>query len=449
MNQALDASLGTTEELAMTRCRRYGAGEHRIHPDSISAQALWVYRELRDAGHEAYLVGGCVRDLLLGRTPKDFDISTSARPDEIRSVFPRSRIVGRRFQIVHVRSGRELIEVSTFRGHHSPDFDTDGEEQPADAAAYAASGMLLRDNVFGTIEEDALRRDFTVNGLYYDPDSNTVIDFGGGVRDLGEKMLRVIGDPVTRFQEDPVRMLRAARFAAKLGFTIAPDALAAIERCRRLLDQIPAARLFDEVIKLLLNGHGANTFTILDELALFAPIFPDTAQALRSAPKGRALILHALRNSDERIALGKPVTPAFLYAALLWPALARQVDSLVSRAHLPMLTAIHEAGPEVIIAQCRRTVIPRRFSTPVREIWDLQQRLITRRSPRKLAAHPRFRAAYDFVLLREQAGDRLDGAGDWWTQFQGGEAPPPPPSNPSPRRRRRRRKPNSSAADAG
>ncbi|MCG3170511.1 MAG: Poly(A) polymerase I [Pseudomonadales bacterium] len=442
MNQASDQTARATAGSGAPRCRRYGAGEHRIPPQSIPEEALWVHRELRDAGHEAYLVGGCVRDLLLGYEPKDFDVSTSARPEQIRAVFRRSRIVGRRFQIVHVRSGREVIEVSTFRGHHSPDFEPDGDDDalPHNAAAYADSGMLLRDNVFGTVEEDALRRDFTVNGLYYDPDSDTVLDFSTGVADLEARVLRVIGDPVTRFQEDPVRMLRAARFAAKLDFTIAPAALAAIARCRDLLDQIPAARLFDEVLKLLLTGRGEATFAVLDELGLFAPIFPETARALAAVPEWRAMIVHALDNSDERIGLGKPVTPAFLYAALLWPALARRMEALAKHAQLPELAAISEAAPEVIAGQCRRTVIPRRFSTPMREIWELQQRLLTRRSPQKLAAHPRFRAAYDFVLLREQSGEQLDGAGDWWTRFQTGEQMPAPVAGPRPRRRARRRR---------
>lgn len=443
LNQALDASPRGNKETSVAHPHRYGTGEHDIQLQQIPAQALWVYRELRNAGYDAYLVGGCVRDLLLGHEPKDFDISTNARPDQVRATFPRSRTVGRRFQIVHVRAGRDLIEVSTFRGHHSPDFEleTDDDEQPTTGnVAYAASGMLLRDNVFGTIEEDALRRDFTINGLYYDPDANTVLDYCGGVADLATGTVRVIGDPVTRFQEDPVRMLRAVRFSARLGFSIDATALAAISRCRSLLDQIPAARLFDEVLKLLLTGNGEKTFALLDELSLFKAIFPETARLLAGSPRWRTLIGNALHNSDERIALGKPVTPAFLYAALLWPAVAQRVDSLTAKAHLPTLTAIHDAAPEVIITQCQRTVIPRRFSTPMREIWDLQQRLITRRSPQKLAAHPRFRAAYDFVLLREQSGDQLEGAGDWWTRFQDGEAPEPP-ARTQPRRRRRRRKP--------
>ena len=432
-------------------CRRYGAGEHHIAPQSIPPEAVWVYRELREAGFEAYLVGGCVRDLLLGYEPKDFDVSTNATPEEIRDIFRRSRIVGRRFQIVHVRSGREVIEVSTFRGHHSADFEPDSEdEQPLEgSASYAESGMLLRDNVFGNVEEDALRRDFSVNGLYYDPDANCVLDFSTGVADLEARILRVIGDPVTRFQEDPVRMLRAARFAAKLDFTIEETALAAIAKCHKLLAQIPAARMFDEVLKLLLAGQGAATFAVMDHLGLFEPIFPQTARALRESPEERNLIVHALRNSDERIAQGKPVTPAFLYAALLWPALERRLRKLQEREQLPLAAAMYEAASEVVVEQCRSTTIPRRFSTPMREIWDLHQRLIGRRSPQKLAAHPRFRAAYDFILLREQSGEDLNGAGEWWTRFQSGESMPAPAAPARPRRRRRRRSPGGSGADGG
>ena len=422
-------------------CRRYAANVHNIAPGSISSEALQVVRDLRDAGYEAYLVGGCVRDLLLGHEPKDFDVSTNALPAQVHALFRRSRIVGRRFQIVHVRSGRDVIEVSTFRGHHSPDFDEDGEDERTDAgsAVRAESGMLLRDNVFGTVEEDALRRDFSVNGLYYDPDNHGVLDFCTGVEDLQARVLRVIGDPVQRYQEDPVRMLRAVRFAAKLGFAIEKTALEAILKCRNLLVQIPAARMFDEVLKLLLGGRGEETFVLLDRYGLFAPLFPDTAAALKRVPEDRSLILHALRNSDERIAVGKPVTPAFLYAAMLWPALRHRLQTLLEREQMPILTALHEAIPEVIARQVRSITIPRRFATPMREIWELQQRLITRRQPQKLAAHPRFRAAYDFVLLREQSGESLQDAGAWWTRFQTGEEMPTAPER-SPRRRRRRSK---------
>jgi len=428
-----------TEACVPGSCRRYGPGEHHIERESISPEALAVYRGLRDAGFEAYLVGGCVRDLLLGYEPKDFDVSTNARPDQIHDLFRRSRIVGRRFQIVHVRSGRDVIEVSTFRRHHGTEPDTDNEEPTADeSTVHAESGMLLRDNVFGNVEEDALRRDFTINGLYYDPDSNTVLDFSTGVEDLERRLLRVIGTPEIRFQEDPVRMLRAMRFAAKLSFDIESSAIKAIGACNRLLQQVPPARMFDEVLKLLLSGRGEETFVLLDKFGLFAPLFPQTARALGTDPEERSLIIHALRNSDERIADGKSVTPAFLFAALLWPAVDQKVCQLQAREQLPVLTAMHEVIPQIIATQAQSTTIPKRFSMPMREIWDLQQRLVGRRQPQKLAAHPRFRAAYDFVLLREQAGEDLDGSGEWWTRYQHGEAPAAP-AEPRPRRSRRRR----------
>ena len=433
--------------------RHYGPREHGITPDLISTDALDVVRTLRRAGFESYLVGGCVRDLLLGHDPKDFDVSTSAHPDEVHALFRRSRIVGRRFQIVHVRSGREIIEVSTFRGHHSPGFDSDPEaaegleeedeiveRSSQESAVCASSGMLLRDNVFGTVEEDALRRDFTVNGLYYDPDANSVLDFSTGLEDLSAKVLRVVGEPSQRFQEDPVRMIRAIRFAAKLGFTIDPFAVAAIARCRHLIEGVAAARMFDEILKLLLTGRGEPTFALLEHHRIFELLFPATADAIRRVPLQRNLVTGALRNSDDRIAKDKPVTPAFLFAALLWPPMVRRMSLLEGRGEAPV-AAMHQASSEVIAAQVRLITIPRRFATPMREIWELQHRLESRRSPMRLAAHPRFRAAYDFLLLREQAGEELGGAGEWWTRQQAGEEPPPPglSDTVAPRRRRRRR----------
>jgi poly(A) polymerase len=423
------------------KCRRYAASEHGIHPESIGDEALEVCLQLRRAGHEAYLVGGCVRDLLLGLEPKDFDVSTNAHPEQVHALFRRSRIVGRRFQIVHVRVGREIIEVSTFRGHHSPGFEAEPDAEEGDESrskVRADSGMLLRDNVFGTVEEDALRRDFTVNGLYYDPDSRVVIDFSTGVPDLSARVLRVMGDPRTRFQEDPVRMLRAVRFGAKLDFTIDPFAVAAIARSRELLLEVPAARMFDEVLKLLLAGHGETTFALLEKHRLFELLFPDTASALQAAPGYRAFVLAALRNGDQRVAEDRPVTPAFLYGALLWPPLALRIAAL-ERDGATTFEAMARAAPDVIARQARLTTIPRRFSTPMREIWDLQHRLVARRQAQRLASHPRFRAAYDFLLLREQAGEALDGAGDWWTRFQAGEDMPAvaaPAAAPRPRRRR-------------
>lgn len=381
----------------------------------------------------------------------------------MHALFRRSRIVGRRFQIVHVRSGREIIEVSTFRGHHSPGFDSDpesveggeGDEEASEissqnSAVCANSGMLLRDNVFGTVEEDALRRDFTVNGLYYDPDANIVLDFSTGVADLESRLLRVVGDPAQRFQEDPVRMIRAIRFAAKLDFLIDPFAIAAIARCRHLLEGVAAARMFEEILKLLLGGKGEKTFALLEHHRIFELLFPATADAIRRAPLQRNLVTGALRNSDERIANDKTVTPAFLFAALLWPPMIRRMQMLVSKGE-PPVAALHEAAADVVGAQVRLITIPRRFATPMREIWELQHRLESRRSPQRLLSHPRFRAAYDFLLLREQAGEDLDGAGHWWTQLQAGEEPAPPRSDEgsAPVRRRRRRKPRGGARSDG
>ena len=459
----MNLSPSTGPSPARSGARRYGPREHGITPDLISTDALEVVRTLRRAGFESYLVGGCVRDLLLGHAPKDFDVSTSAHPDEVHALFRRSRIVGRRFQIVHVRSGREIIEVSTFRGHHSPGFDGDPESaeglddddepverSPQESAVCANSGMLLRDNVFGTVEEDALRRDFTVNGLYYDPDANSVLDFSTGLEDLGAKVLRVVGEPAQRFQEDPVRMIRAIRFAAKLDFTIDPFAVAAIARCRHLMEGVAAARMFDEILKLLLTGRGEKTFALLEHHRLFELLFPATADAIRRLPLQRNLVTGALRNSDDRIARDRPVTPAFLFAALLWPPMVRRMALLEGRGEAPV-AALHQASTEVIAAQVRLITIPRRFATPMREIWELQHRLESRRSPTRLVSHPRFRAAYDFLLLREQAGEDLAGAGDWWTRQQAGEDPPPPRApEAAPARRRRRRRPRGGArSDAG
>lgn len=404
-------------------CRRYGPGEHHIAPRSIPTEALWVYRELREAGFEAYLVGGCVRDLLLGYEPKDFDVSTNATPEEIRDIFRRSRIVGRRFQIVHVRSGREVIEVSTFRGHHSPDFEPEGEDEqpPEGSAAYAESGMLLRDNVFGNVEEDALRRDFSVNGLYYDPDANCVLDFSTGVADLEARLLRVIGDPVKRFQEDPVRMLRAARFAAKLDFTLHRDTEAPLHGLAYMLDSVPPARLFDETAKLMLAGHAGASLDWLVRLGLLRHLMPDVAAALEEAPDspGAKLLRLGLENTDQRVRADKSVTPTFLFAVLLWPAILRAAG--VPNGPLP-------ADPQLLLTACddvmgrqlRRITIPKRFGLPMRDLIMLQPRF-ERRSGRRalrLLEHPKFRAAFDLLLLRAAAGEADPELAQWWTRLQ-------------------------------
>ncbi len=392
------------------------ASQHNLQREQISRNAVGVVERLQQAGYQAYLVGGCVRDLLLGITPKDFDVATSATPEQVRAEFRNARVIGRRFKLVHVHFGREIIEVATFRAHHPQD----EEQEDNNHSARNESGRILRDNVYGSQEDDAQRRDFTINALYYDPHSERVLDYAHGVHDIRNRLVRLIGDPTQRYLEDPVRMLRAVRFAAKLDFEIERHSAEPIHNLARQLNDIPAARLFDEVIKLLLSGQGLRTFELLCEYGLFAPLFPATAAALKAEPEyaGR-LIRQALINTDERIRIGKPVTPAFLFAALLWPALPARAAALQAEG-LPALTALQEAAHEVISAQCQRTAIPKRFTLPLREIWDMQERLPRRQGKRAdlLLENPRFRAGYDFLLLRESAGEATGGLGEWWTRYQ-------------------------------
>ncbi len=388
--------------------------DHSISRQQVSEEALKVLYRLKNADFEAYLVGGCVRDLLLGQLPKDFDVATNATPEEVRELFRNSRIVGRRFRIVHVQYGRSLIEVTTFRaGHDSADEDDSDAQQ-------AASGLLLRDNVFGTVAQDALRRDFTINALYYSISDFSLYDFTGGLEDLRHRTLRVIGDPATRYREDPVRMLRALRFAAKLDFQLDPATAAPIRQLKGLLEAVAPARLFDEVLKLFMAGHGLATFHQVEAHDVLPHLLPPTARALNhDTVWPRRLIEQALHNTDQRIAEDKPVTPAFLYACLLWPAVAQGMHRLEARG-IPALDALRQSADEVLHEQLRHITIPKRFSLPMREIWDMQLRL-TRRTPRtahSLLANGRFRAAYDFLLLRENAGEIEPGLGDWWTRFQ-------------------------------
>lgn len=391
--------------------------KHCISRKLISNGALKVIARIRAAGFQAYLVGGGVRDLLLGGHPKDFDVATDARPEQIRELFRSSRIIGRRFKIVHVRIGSETIEVTTFRGSHS----TSGAESSNNPqhSAQNEDGMLLRDNVYGTMAEDAVRRDFTINALYYTTENFAVYDYTGGMSDLESRLIRIIGDPEMRYREDPVRMLRAARFAAKLNFTIESDTAAPMRELAPLLSNVPAARMFDEVLKLLMAGHGVATYRQLREHELFAPLFPATAAAIEAEhPAAEVLIEQALHNTDQRIAEQKPVTPAFIYSALLWPALQRELHSLTAQG-IPEAPAMQQAMQTTLDRQQPHTGIPRRFSQPMREIWELQSRLQRRDSRRALSLleHPRLRAAYDFLLLREQAGDALGDIGKWWTEF--------------------------------
>jgi poly(A) polymerase len=392
--------------------------QHCISRRNISDSALKVMSRLRSRDHQAFLVGGAVRDLLLGGHPKDFDVATDATPEEVHALFRNSRIIGRRFRIVHVRFGREIIEVTTFRGHHdSGDVEENGPG--AHESRQSASGRLLRDNVYGTLEEDAVRRDLTVNALYYDAGRFVVFDHVQGLEDLEKRRIRVIGDPEQRYREDPVRMLRVLRFAAKLEFSIERETAAAIPACAHLLGDIPPARLFDEFLKLFLAGYAAPTLEMLLEHHLLHYLFPETADCLRRDATSLALVRAAMANTDARIAEEKPVTPAFILAALMWPAARQQAQHLENRGDPPMV-AMHSAAQQTIADAARHIAIPRRFSQPVREIWEFQLRLQRRqgRKAAELVDHRRFRAAYDFLLLREQAGEETGGLGRWWTEFQ-------------------------------
>lgn len=386
--------------------------DHSVSRKQISDSALKVMHRLRSGGFEAYLVGGGVRDLMLGKQPKDFDIGTNATPEEVRNLFRNSRIIGRRFKIVHVRFGREIIEVTTYRGSH--------DSTAGNAAVSADNGMLLRDNVYGTLEEDAKRRDFTVNALYYCSDNFTVLDYVGGLEDLKKRKIRIIGDATSRYQEDPVRMLRAVRFAAKLDFTLEDKTSAPIRSLAPLLEQIPAARLFDEVLKLFMEGQALRVYALLKHFDLFRPLFPATQRLLDEGHESAsALIEQGLINTDDRIGQGKPVTPAFIYAVMLWPVVKREYETLVASG-MPDIPALHQAAQTCISAQQHHTSIPKRFSMPMRDIWELQLRLPRRSGKRatELLEHRYFRAAYDFLLLREQSGEIPEDLGPWWTAFQ-------------------------------
>lgn len=432
---------------------------HNISRRNISPNALKVLYRLNDAGFQAFLVGGGVRDLLLGGRPKDFDVSTDATPEEIRDLFRNSRIIGRRFKIVHIRFGREIIEVTTFRAHHDAG-NAIGDEVSRRSirdldSAHSESGMILRDNVYGTIGEDALRRDFTINALYYTTRGFVVLDFANGMRDLESRVVRIIGDPETRFREDPVRLLRAIRFAAKLGFDIEPATLAPIDELAPLLGSISPARLFDESLKLLANGNAENTYRLLRKFHVGKYLFQSTLDATTDPEDtGSKLVMLALRNTDARLQAGKSITPAFLYAALLWPPYQNTLQRLANGRRLTQ-PILHEAANTVISDQIQRTAIPKRFTSMMREIWDLQRRLdpVSRKRVDTLLQHPRFRAAYDFLLLREEAGENLNGLGKWWTDFQAGNGSQQEKmlqgldNRPAAGKRKRRRRPRTKPTD--
>ncbi len=483
--------------------RKYSRAEHGIDRRDISEAAIRTCEGLQAAGYDAFVVGGAVRDLLLGRHPKDFDIATSATPEQVRNVFRRSRIIGRRFRIVHVMFGPETIEVTTFRGAGdagvvsepvNADAMTDTESGHADKAADRGSasqfefneigvdqaesdgrsrrrpregraardsrrnqpmgpksqadehGRLLRDNVFGSQQEDAIRRDFTMNALFYDPALEEVWDYVNGVPDIQKKRVVMIGDPVERYREDPVRMLRASRLAGKLGFTIDTATEAPIAALAPLLENVPAARLFDEMLKLLLSGHSLLCIEKLRSLGLHKKLLP-IIDSLLDNPQSRPFVVAALNQTDARIADDKSVSPSFLFAALFWfPMLDRQ-RKLIADGVKPV-QAMHEAMDDVLDQQRKALAIPRRYDPMVKELWIHQSRFLQRSATKayRVLSHPRFRACYDFFELRAAAGDAPQDVAEWWERFQSAsdadrEAMFLPDDEPKKKRRRKRKKP--------
>jgi len=401
--------------------------QHPVSRKQLSPNALKVLYRLAEHGFAALIVGGGVRDILLDKQPKDFDVATDATPEDIRKLFKNARIIGRRFKIVHIRFGREIIEVTTFRAHHRATNEIEGKASRREIggldSAHSTTGMILRDNVYGDIDEDAMRRDFTVNALYYTADGFRILDFCNGMQDIEARQLRMIGNPEERYREDPVRMLRAVRFAAKLDFTIEPGTRQPIMELAPLLESISPARLFDETIKLLTCGHAERAFQLLEETGLAEFLFTPTLEAMSVAPEPSVKLVNlALRNTDQRLNQGKSVTPAFLFAALLWPCL--QLRLTRSGEHdSGQAPTFQQLVGDVIVDQLGYTAIPKRFTIGSREIWDLQRRL-ERRTKRSVASafeHPKFRAGYDFLLLREESGEDLGGLGEWWTTFQDGD----------------------------
>jgi poly(A) polymerase len=412
---------------------RVPRGRHGLARESISPAAAKACSVLREAGFQAYVVGGAVRDLLLGFEPKDFDVATDARPEQVKPLFRRAIIIGRRFRLVHVMIGAETVEVSTFRG---------ADPQTAEKDEH---GRVLRDNVFGTQEEDARRRDFTVNALYYDPASEEVVDFHGGMADLKKRVMRVIGDPQTRYREDPVRMLRAVRLAAKLGLTLDPATREPIREMAPLMERVPPARLFDEMLKLLLSGHASACLRQLREVGLHKGLLP-LLDVILEQPLGERFVTLALAQTDERVQADRPVSPAFLFAALLWHEVLAASKARQGRGERP-IPALEAAMDEVLEVQCEKLAITRKLTATMREVWVMQPRFENRSGNRayRLLEAPRFRMAYDFLALRAASGEVPAELEAWWRGFQSADddtrkAMLLPDTGPRKRRRRRRRK---------
>ncbi len=404
MNQASGSDTGAAKRIAVST--------HKIDKSLISQAALKTCDGLQNAGFEAFIVGGAVRDLLMNVKPKDFDVATDATPEEVYKVFRRSRIIGRRFRLVHVLWGQETIEVSTFRGHHQ----SEGDAQTND------SGRIIRDNIFGNLTEDAARRDFTANALYYNAATEEVLDFHNGVADLKSNLLRMIGDPTTRYQEDPVRMLRAVRLSAKLGLKIEKNTEAPIQKLADLLQDVPPSRLFDEMLKLFLSGHAVESISALRAQHLHHGLLP-LLDVVLEQPLGERFVMLALKNTDERIKIGKSSNPSFLFATLLWHEMLVAWDKYKAQGE-HAIPALHMAMNEVIDIQAEKMAIHNRFTATMKEIWSMQPRFEQRagKRPYGLLTHPRYRAGYDFLLLRCESGEIDNEIGEWWTQFADADA---------------------------
>lgn len=386
------------------------AKEHGINPKLVSANAIRVTQTLQENGFKAFIVGGAVRDLLTGVKPKDFDIATNATPEQVKRLFRRAFIIGRRFQIVHVMFGQDLLEVTTFRGPSN------------DAAPKDEHGRVLRDNTFGEQHEDAARRDFTINAMYYDPASQTVLDYHGGIKDIRKKILRIIGVPEARYREDPVRMLRVVRFAAKLQFEIDAATRAPIAVMAPLINNVPAARVFDEMLKLLTSGHAMACLQQLRKEGLHHGLMP-LLDVVLEQPLGEKFVTLALANTDERVQQGKPVSPSFLFASLLWHQVVEKWDAYKAAGEFP-IPALHLAADDVLNAQTDALAIQRKIGADMRDIWAMQPRFEKRigKTPYKVLEHQRLRAGYDFLLLRCASGEIDAEIGEWWTDFINGDA---------------------------
>ncbi|WP_140636427.1 polynucleotide adenylyltransferase PcnB [Methylibium rhizosphaerae] len=410
-----------------------GKAEHGIDPALVDERAVKVVATLKEAGHEAYIVGGAVRDLLLGLRPKDFDVATNATPEQVKALFRRAFIIGRRFRIVHVVFGRgrehEVIEVSTFRAYldNAAAEQVEGNEKTSKqdlvgkSHVVDASGRVLRDNVWGPQIEDAARRDFTVNALYYDPQTEIVVDYHGGIKDAKKRVLRMIGDPVTRYREDPVRIIRVVRFAAKLGFEIEPKTRAPIKEMAALLDNVPQSRLFDEMIKLLQTGHALASLEELRKQGLHRGVFPVLDVVLDEAHRhdGREKFVQlALADTDRRVNEDKPVAPSFMLASMLWHDVQKRWEQLKKKGE-PPFPALQQAIDEVFNARIGDISGRGKLAADMREIWMMQPRFDRRTGsgPASLVEQPRFRAGFDFLRLRADAGEADPELARWWEAF--------------------------------